>query len=135
MAGLNYFLTHENRGSEGSGLLGEKKDVKVWLGWLELFAHGDVDAIETPVGFLPRYDDLVTLFRTIDKDYPKPLYDMQFALYVDKILERIELQKEAYSKEADIPARLFDIYGRQKKELEALKEKFGAVVAIDDLAG
>ncbi|BCL59687.1 phosphoenolpyruvate carboxykinase [Desulfomarina profundi] len=135
MAGLNYFLTHENRGSEGSGLLGEKKDVKVWLGWLELFAHGDVEAIETPVGFLPRYDDLVTLFRTIDKDYPKPLYDMQFALYVDKILERIELQKEAYSKEADIPARLFDIYGRQKKELQVLKEKFGAVVAIDDLAG
>ncbi len=135
MAGLNYFLTHENRGSEGSGLLGEKKDVKVWLGWLELFAHGDVEAIETPVGFLPRYDDLVTLFRTIDKDYPKPLYDMQFALYVDKILERIELQKEAYSNETDIPARLFEIYGRQKKELEALKEKFGAVVAIDDLAG
>ena len=54
MAGLNYFLTHENRGSSGKGLLGEKKDVKVWLGWLELYANGDVEAIETPIGFIPQ---------------------------------------------------------------------------------
>ena len=46
MAGLNYFLTHENRRSSGSGLLGEKKDVKVWLGWLERYVHGEVEAIE-----------------------------------------------------------------------------------------
>jgi len=47
LAGLNYFLTHANRGGCGKGLLGEKRDVHVWLGWLELYAHGDVEAIET----------------------------------------------------------------------------------------
>jgi len=31
MAGLNYFLTHEARGGTGKALLGEKRDVKVWL--------------------------------------------------------------------------------------------------------
>ena len=39
MAGLNYFLTHEARGGEGKKLLGEKRDVKVWLTWLERRAH------------------------------------------------------------------------------------------------
>ncbi len=131
MAGLNYFLTHANRGGAGSGLLGEKKDVKVWLGWLELYAHGDVGAIQTPIGMLPKYEDLKNLFATIDKEYPKSLYDMQFALYIDNIVNRIDLQKEAYSKEENIPARLYEIYTEQKESLLALKKIHGPVVAID----
>ncbi|KGO32838.1 MAG: phosphoenolpyruvate carboxykinase (GTP) [Desulfoprunum sp.] len=134
MAGLNYFLTHENRQGPGKGLLGEKKDVKVWLGWLEKFAHGDVTAIATPIGFLPRYDDLKPLFADIGKEYPKELYNMQFSLYIDKIIARIDLQRDAYSKEAEIPAKLFEIYARQKDELSALKEKYGSVVPVDALA-
>ena len=133
MAGLNYFLTHANRGSSGKGLLGEKKDVRVWLGWLELYAHGDVEAIASPIGMLPRYEDLKKLFDGIGKDYPKALYDMQFALYVDNIVARIDLQTEAYAKEENIPATLFEVYKKQKSDLLAMKEKFGAVVAIDNL--
>ncbi len=133
MSGLNYFLTHEARGGDGSGLLGEKKDVKVWLGWLELFANGNLGAIETPVGYLPKFDDLKTLFMGIGKEYPKSLYDMQFSLYIDKIVDRIDLQSEAYSKEPDIPQTLFDTYEKQKSELLDLKEKFGPIIPIDKL--
>ncbi len=133
MAGLNYFLTHENRGGPGTGLLGEKKDVKVWLGWLERYVHGDVGAIETPIGLIPKYDDLKELFAGIDKEYPKSLYDMQFALYVDNIVARIDLQTEAYSKEEHLPVTLFEVYEKQKAELLALKEKFGPVVQVDQL--
>ncbi|MBI9104937.1 MAG: phosphoenolpyruvate carboxykinase (GTP) [Spirochaetales bacterium] len=133
MAGLNYFLTHEARGSKEPGILGEKKDVKVWLGWLELYAHGDVEAIETPIGFIPKYEDLKRLFDGISKEYPKSLYDMQFAFYVDNIVARLDLQKEAYTKEGGIPARLFEIYDAQKADLLALKEKFGAVVSVEQL--
>ncbi len=133
MAGLNYFLTQENRGLTGGQLLGEKKDVKVWLGWLELFAHGDVEAISTPIGYLPQYNDLVSLFKTIEKEYPKSLYDMQFSLYVDKIVDRIDLQKEAYSKEAGIPKTLFKVYEKQKSELLALKEQNGSIINTDQL--
>ena len=133
LAGLNYFLTHENRGGEGSGLLGEKKDVKAWLGWLELYAHGDVEAIATPIGMVPKYDDLKKLFASINKEYPKSLYDMQFALYVDNIVKRIDLQREEYSKEPNVPEQLYEVYTKQKEELLALKERFGAVVAIDNL--
>jgi phosphoenolpyruvate carboxykinase (GTP) len=133
MAGLNYFLTHENRGSAGKGLLGEKKDVKVWLGWLESYANGDVEALESPIGMLPKYEDLKRLFDAIDKEYPKSLYDMQFSLYVDNIVSRIDMQTEAYGKEENIPPRLFAIYEKQKTELLSLKEKFGSVIAIDSL--
>ncbi len=133
MAGLNYFLTHANRGGSGSGLLGEKRDVKVWLGWLELYAHGDVEAIDSPIGMLPKYEDLQPLFAAIDKEYPKELYNMQFAIYVDNIVARLDLQKEAYSKEANIPQTLFEVYERQKTALLALKEQHGPVVPIDAL--
>ncbi len=131
MAGLNYFLTHAARGGEGDGLLGEKRDVKVWLGWLERYANGDVDAIPTPIGMIPKYEDLKSLFTEIGKDYPKDLYDKQFAIYVDNILGRIDLQKDAYSKESNLPAKLFEVYDAQKAELEALKEKYGAIVSVE----
>ena len=130
MAGLNYFLTHGARGGEGTSLLGEKKDVKVWLGWLEKHANNEADAIETPIGFIPRYEDLKALFQGIGKDYPKTLYDKQFAFYIDNMISRIDLQEEAYKKEEDIPGRLFDIYREQREGLEALKAEYGSVVSV-----
>ena len=133
MAGLNYFLTHEARGGGGKGLLGEKRDVKVWLGWLELRAHGDVDAIETPIGFIPKYEDLRRLFDGIGKEYPKDLYDKQFAFYVDNILARIDLQEEAYRKERNVPAKLFEVYREQREGLKALKAKYGPIVSVEQL--
>ena len=134
MAGLNYFLTDQARGGNAKTLLGEKRDVKVWLAWLERRAHGDVEAIETPIGFIPRYDDLKALFNTlIDKSYPRDLYDRQFSLYVDNILARNDLQTTAYGKEANIPQRLFDVLREQRDGLIDLKTKFGAIVAPQQL--
>ena len=133
MAGLNYFLTHSARGGEGSGLLGEKRDVKVWLGWLEKRANGDVDAIDTPIGFIPKYEDLRKLFSEIGKEYPVDLYNKQFSFYIGNIVSRIELQEEEYRKEENIPQKLFDIYAEQKKGLLALKEKYGTIVSVEQL--
>ena len=129
MAGLNYFLTHESRGGDGKKLLGEKQDVKVWLAWLERRASREVDAIETPIGLIPRYGDLKDLFKSIiDKDYPEDLYVRQFSLYVDNIVSRIDLQLSAYAKGTNIPQKLFDILNRQRNALLALKAIFGSVV-------
>lgn len=135
LAGLNYFLTHEARGGDSKKLLGEKRDVKVWLGWLERFFHNEVEAIKTPIGFIPKYPDLKKLFKDlIDKEYSEDLYLKQFSLYVDNILARVDLQNEAYGKEKNIPKRLFEILDEQKAGLLALKEKFGSVVAPVKLA-
>jgi len=134
MAGLNYFLTHGARGGEGKKLLGEKKDVKAWLAWLERLAHKDVEAIETPIGYLPKYEDLKKLFKEIiDKAYPQELYDKQFSLYIDNIVGRIDLQLGAYEKEENLPARLFEVLKEQRKGLIALREKFGPIVSPDKL--
>ncbi len=135
MAGLNYFLTDQARGGETTRLLGEKRDVKVWLSWLERYAHNEIDFIETPIGNLPKYEDLKALFKQIiNKDYSEELYTKQFSLYVDNIINRIDLQQTAYSKEEDIPAALFDILAKQKSGLEGLKEKYGSIVPPDLIA-
>jgi phosphoenolpyruvate carboxykinase (GTP) len=135
LAGLNYFLTEGSRGGQGAKLLGEKRDVPVWLTWLARFAHGEVQGIETPIGFIPKYDDLKGIFaELIDKDYPRALYDRQFALYTDKILDRVKLQREAFGKEKNLPDKLFKVYDEWDKGLQALKGKYGAIVKPDQLA-
>jgi phosphoenolpyruvate carboxykinase (GTP) len=134
MAGLNYFLTQGARGGSGKQLLGEKRDVKAWLAWLERRAHNDVEAIDTPIGYLPKYEDLKRLFKErIDKDYPEDLYIKQFSLYIDNILSRIELQLEAYGKEENLPDKLFEVLKQQRKELTALKARYGAIVTPSQL--
>ncbi len=134
MAGLNYFLTHEARGGDSKKLLGEKRDVKVWLAWLERRAHGDVDAIDTPIGLLPQFEDLRILFKDIiGKEYPADLYIKQFSLYIDHILTRIDLQSKAYSGEQNIPKRLFDILDDQRQGLLKLKKQYGSIVSPVEL--
>jgi phosphoenolpyruvate carboxykinase (GTP) len=136
LAGLNYFLTEKARGGVSSDLLGEKRDVKVWMGWLERLAHGDVEVIETPIGNLPKYADLKDLFASIiNKEYLEDLYVKQFSLYVDNIVSRIDLQAEAYGKEENIPATLFEVLKEQKENLLVLKEKYGPIVTPSQLLG
>jgi phosphoenolpyruvate carboxykinase (GTP) len=134
MAGLNYFLTDKARGGSTNRLLGEKKDVKVWLAWLERYAYQEVGCIQTPIGNLPLYRDLKSLFAgIIDKPYPKDLYDRQFSLYVDPIIARIELQEAAYAKEENIPTRLFEVLAQQKESLQAWRQAKGSVISPEDM--
>jgi phosphoenolpyruvate carboxykinase (GTP) len=136
IAGLNYFLLDCERGGDAKKLLGEKRDVKAWLTWLELFAHGEVEGIETPIGFIPRYEDLKKVFHgQIRKEYPRSLYVKQFSFYVDNIITRIQLQEDAYRKEKRIPARIFEVYEEQKSGLQALREKHGPIVSPEHLGG
>jgi phosphoenolpyruvate carboxykinase (GTP) len=134
ISGLNYFLTHEARGGTSNKLLGEKRDVKAWMAWLERRAHREVDAIETPIGYIPRFEDLKELFKAkIDKEYTEELYTKQFSLYIDNIVSRIDLQIEAYGKEKNIPEKLFEVYKEQREGLMKLKEKFGPIVTPKQL--
>ncbi len=134
MAGLNYFLTHEARGGTSRKLLGEKKDVKVWLAWLERLAHDEVSALRSPIGYLPKFDDLCHLFKSIiDKEYTQELYVKQFSLYVDNIIARIDMQVQAYAKEPNISEKLFDILKDQKEGLLRLKNRYGSVITPSQL--
>jgi len=134
LSGLNYFLTYEARGGTSKKLLGEKKDVKAWMAWLERRTHNDVEAVDTPIGYIPRYADLKELFKSrINKEYPEDLYEKQFSLYIDNIIARIDLQLDAYGKEKNIPEKLFEVLNEQRQGLMDLKEKYGAVVTPKQL--
>ena len=75
----NYFLKDQN-----GKFLNHKLDKKVWILWAEARVHGEVDAIETPVGFIPKYEDLKALFKSaLDKDYSIDDYNAQFTVRVE----------------------------------------------------
>jgi len=134
MAGLNYFLTHGAREGEGKLLLGEKRDVKVWLSWLERLAYNEVRTLASPIGYLPYFEDLKKLFgEVIQKPYSQGLYTKQFSLYIDNIFERLELQLDAYGQNEDTPPRLFEVLDEQMNGLMRLKAKYGSVVSPDQL--
>ena len=105
------------------------------MGWLERLAHGEVETIDTPIGYLPKYEDLKALFNSrVGKEYPEALYEKQFSLYIDNIVSRVDLQLEAYGKEKNIPPKLFDILKRQRQELTALRDKFGPIVTPEQMS-
>ena len=88
----NYFL------KDGAGnYLNSKLDKKVWLLWAERRVHSEFETIETPVGLIPKYEDLKTLFiRELGKDYTEAEYIQQFSLRVLKYLEKMERMSKIF---------------------------------------
>jgi phosphoenolpyruvate carboxykinase (GTP) len=122
---VNYFLL----GREGQWL-NHKNDKKVWLKWMELRVQGDVEAIVTPTGRMPLYDDLKRLFKeNLDKDYTKEEYEEQFALRVRENLAKIERMKKVFTERVlDTPDIVFKVLEEQKSRLEAIQAKHGDYV-------
>lgn len=103
----NYFLKNK-----AGKFCNHKLDKKVWILWAEGRVHGDYDAIETPVGYIPKYEDLVPLFKSaLHKDYSREDYDEQFTV-------RIEAYRAKWQRMADIFAKL-DMPAQFKAELDA----------------
>lgn len=116
----NYFLKDEGK------FLNTKLDKKVWLMWAEGRVHDEFDAIETPIGFIPLYEDIKQLFRQIfDRDYTKQEYEKQFSIRVNKVLEKIDRMEKIYAKEADLPEVFLDHLKQEKERLLETKQKYG----------
>ena len=135
LASLNYFLTDEARGGTTKKLLGEKRDVRVWLAWLARLANNEVTGIKTAIGIIPTFEEVSDIFNELipDKDYTREMYNKQFALYVDNIITRIDMQVEAYKKEANVPEIYFETQAAKRVRLQALKSEKGSVVIPDQL--
>ncbi len=94
----NYFLKDQN-----GKFLNHKLDKKVWILWAEKRVHGEVDAIETPVGFIPKYEDLVPLFKSaLNKDYSREDYDAQFTVRIDAYRAKWQRMNDIFEK-LDMP--------------------------------
>lgn len=123
---VNYFL----KDSDGN-FLTDKEDKAVWLKWMKLRSHGDVGAVKTPTGLIPRYEDLKKLFKQVlGKDYPKEAYIKQFTLRVREHLAKIDRIVEIYStKVPGAPKVIFEVLEEQRKRLIATREKFGNYIS------
>jgi len=126
---VNYFL----RDREGAYLNG-KLDKRVWLQWMELRVRGEVEAIETPTGLIPKYEDLRDLFRTyLDKDYTPEAYAEQFRIRIPELLAKLDRIEAVYRSETEVPEELFRRLAEQRRRLERLRQKKGDYVSPCDL--
>lgn len=126
----NYFL----RDSEGN-FTNDKTDKAVWLKWMELRSHAEVEAIKTPTGLIPKYEDLKRLFQTVlNKDYSKEDYIKQFTVRVAENLAKLERVEEFYrTKVNDTPQIVFKVFEEQRQRLIKAREEYGDYIAPDTL--
>nr|WP_238376267.1 phosphoenolpyruvate carboxykinase (GTP) [Vulcanisaeta sp. EB80] len=119
--GVNYFLRDEQ-----GRFLNSKEDKRVWLQWMERRVHGEVGTITTPIGYVPRYEDLRKLFRSVlNRDYRLEDYNKQFAIRVSKLLDKIDRIWKIYSEIPTTPRKFFEILEEQKQRLIEAKRAYG----------
>jgi len=122
--GVNYFL----KGPDGNYLNG-MRDKHVWVKWAELRVHGDVDAVRSPTGLIPRYEDLRRLFREVlEQDYTPDDYAEQFKLRIPENLAKIERIEAIYRDISDTPEVVFEALSAQRQRLVDLQKAKGDYV-------
>ena len=126
--GTNYFLK-----KDGAYLNG-KRDKAVWIKWMERRVHGDVEALDTGCGRIPRYQDLKELFRsTLDKDYTEQQYVDQFTIRIPELLAKLDRMEAVFAEVQDTPEALRTQMAAQRQRLTALREDKGAIISPLDL--
>jgi len=96
-----------------------------------------VPAIDCPTGQIPRYEDLVPLFKEIlGKDYTKEDYVNQFTIRVPENLAKID-RVEKYHKQniPGSPQEVFDALELTRKRLNEAAKKHGDYILPFDLTG
>ena len=117
---VNYFL------KEKDTFLNDKVDKAVWLKWMEKRVHGEVEALSTPIGFVPKYEDLKPLFQSIlNKNYTKEQYENQFKIRVAKLIEKDTRIREVYSGIKTTPPQVFKELDDEITRLNKAKRQYG----------
>jgi len=119
---VNYFLRNEH-----GEFLNDNEDKRVWIKWMELRVHGEADAVKTPTGYIPYYEDLRRLFKEVlDKIYTEEAYEKQFTVRVPQNISKIERLTKIYKhKVPDAPHILFEHLQQQENRLREAREKYG----------
>jgi len=127
--GVNYFLRDKDNGKFVNAI----QDKHVWIKWMELRVHGEVEAIRSPTGYLPKYEDLRRLFsKVLNKDYEMEDYVKQFTIRVPENLGKIERVQRFYQENvSDTPLELFGILYMQRGRLLQAKASFGDYISPD----
>jgi len=125
--GVNYFLRDVDNGK----YLNSPHDKHVWVKWMELRVHGEVDAIKAPTGYIPKYEDLKKLFKEVlNKDYAKEDYIKQFTTRIPENISKIERVQQFYQGNVtDTPLELFGVLYLQRQRLLDAQAKYGDYIS------
>ena len=125
--GVNYFL----RDLKTAQFLNTRLDKHIWVKWMQLRIHHNVGAIKTPTGLIPKYDDLVKLFKEVlNKGYSEEDYIAQFTIRIRENLAKIKRVKAFYKdKVSDVPGEVFEVLEKQKERLILAQKKFGDYIS------
>ncbi len=116
----NYFL------KENGSFINDKIDKKVWIMWMEGRAHGEYDAVRTPIGFIPRFHDIKKLFKDIfNREITEEFFDKLFSIRVTKYLDKMDRIEKIYRSEDMVSEKLFEILGNIRNELKRAKSEHG----------
>jgi phosphoenolpyruvate carboxykinase (GTP) len=129
---VNYFLKDEN-----GRYLNGMADKLIWILWAELRVNGEVDAIKTPTGNIPRYEDLQRLFKeNLNAEYTRDDYVRQFTIRIPENLAKLDRVEKIYKeKVSDAPQILFDTFADVRNRLNEARQKHGDYTSPFDLAG
>jgi phosphoenolpyruvate carboxykinase (GTP) len=127
---VNYFLKDKS-----GRWLNEREDKRVWLKWMELRVHGDVDVTETPTGYIPKYEDLKNLVREVlSKEYRRESYNAQFTLRLPENIRKTDRIIKIYRDVVlESPPRVFAVLEEQKKRLLDFQRARGDYVSPFDI--
>lgn len=115
----NYFL------KENGKFISQKVDKKVWLMWMEGRVHNEYDSIETPIGHIPKYEDLRDLFQKIfSRQFSREEYVKLFSIRVKKLLEQLDRIEAIYLNEVGVPEAFHYQIHQQGERLMLAREKF-----------
>ena len=123
--GMNYFL----KDADGRFLNG-RLDKTIWLKWMELRVHSEVEAVETPTGLIPTLGDLQRLFAArLKTDYSQDAYIQQFTVRIPENLAKLDRIEAVYRDVADTPTVVFDTLAAQRDRLGSLRQAKGDYVS------
>jgi len=107
----------------------------VWVKWMELRVNGEAEAITTPIGNIPLYEDLRRIFdQVLGKEYTKEQYVEQFTVRVPELIAKINRIRKVYASESgDAIKQLFVEFDAQEKRLKELQSEKGDHVSPFDI--
>jgi phosphoenolpyruvate carboxykinase (GTP) len=93
--------------------------------------HDGVEAIKTPTGYIPKFEDLERLFNNVqNKKYTESEYIQQFTVRIPENLAKVERIKEIYQKRVlDAPNIVFQVLEEQRVRLEKAKAEHGDYIS------
>lgn len=129
----NYFM----RNSEGN-FMTSKLAKKVWLHWADGRIHGEYEALDTPTGKIPKYDDIKALFAELlpEETISVEDYTYLFTFRTDKLIAKLERTKTFFdSKDSNVPAELNDYWNATIAKLKGVQEKYGNEIKPGEYKG